>query len=283
MAGSRRGGPAGRPRGRPAAAATALTQHRGGSGPPLVLLHGLGFSWRSWVPVLGALEARHDVLALDLPGFGAAPPLKDRPTPAALADAVEAELDRVGAGAPAVAGNSLGGWIALELARRGRAERVVAIAPSGLELPHERAYVVWLNEVMRLRARLGAPLGRLLTAPLPIRIAMFGGMRTRPWNVDPDEGARELEAFGRSRAFQRTLRSTVGARAPAGLGDIAVPVRIAFGTLDAMLGAYTAPRFAAAIPRADLVELPGVGHVPMADDPDLVARTILDFTAAARR
>ncbi len=260
-----------------------LTQHRGGGGTPLVLLHGVGLSWRSWLPVLGALEARHDVIALDLPGFGASPPLarRTRPTPAALADAVEAELDRLGLDAPALAGNSLGGWIALELARRGRAERVVAIAPSGLEAPPERAYVIALNELMRARARVSAPLGRALTVPLPTRAALFGGLRSRPWRVDADEGARELRAFGRSPGFQATLRWTVGVAAPAGLGRIRVPVRIAFGTLDVMLGAYTAPRFALAIPGADLVALPGLGHVPMNDDPALVARTIVDFTAPA--
>jgi pimeloyl-ACP methyl ester carboxylesterase len=98
-----------------------LTQYRGGGGRPLVLLHGLGLSWRSWRPVLPALEARHDVTALDLPGFGASAPLDRgvRPTPRALADAVAGELDRLGLDAPIVVGNSLGGWIALELARAG--------------------------------------------------------------------------------------------------------------------------------------------------------------------
>jgi pimeloyl-ACP methyl ester carboxylesterase len=263
--------------------AAPLLAHRGGNGAPLVLLHGLGLSWRSWTPILPALEARHDVVALDLPGFGGSPALPRgvRPTPAALTDAVAAELDRLELAAPAIAGNSLGGWLALELAARGRAERVVAIAPSGLESPPERAYVIAMNEFMRLRARVSAPLGRRVTGPLPTRIVVFGGLRTRPWRVSADEGVRELDAFGRSPAFQSTLRCTVGTAVPTSLTRIRVPVRIAFGTLDAMLGAYTAPRFAAAIPDADLVPLPGLGHVPMADDPDLVARTILGFTAPA--
>jgi pimeloyl-ACP methyl ester carboxylesterase len=258
-----------------------LTRHRGGDGSPLVLLHGLGLNWRSWLPVLDRLEAAHEVFALDLPGFGGAAPLPrgSRPTPAALADAVEAELDRLGLGSPAVAGNSLGGWVALELARRGRAGRVVAIAPSGLETPPERAYVIAANAFMRARARLSAPLGRKVTWPVPSRSVLFGGLRSRPWRLDPDEGVRELGAFGRSPGFGPSLRAGVGSRVPAGLSEIAVPVRIAAGTLDLMLGAYTAPRFAAAIPGADLVLMPGVGHVPMLDDPELVARTILDFVA----
>jgi len=257
----------------------ALTQHRAGGGPPLVLLHGLGLSWRSWLPVLGAVEARHDVVVVDLPGFGASPPLDRRvaPTPARLADAVERELDRLGLDAVAMAGNSLGGWLALELARRGRASRVVALAPSGLESPPERAYVIALNEMMRLRARAGACLGRRLTAPLPARVALFGLLRARPWRIGPDEAARELRAFGRSPGFHTTLRHTVGTSLAVGLHEIRVPVRIAYGTLDLLLGPATAPRFTTAIPDAQLVPLPGVGHVPMHDDPELVARTILDF------
>ena len=155
-----------------AVGAPVLTRHRGGSGQPLVLLHGLGLSWRSWQPVLHALEGRHDVVVIDLPGFGESPRLPDRaaPTPARLADAVEAELDRLSLDAPAVVGNSLGGWVALELARRGRAARAVVISPSGLESPPERALVIALNELMRLRARLGAPLGRWLTAPALARV-----------------------------------------------------------------------------------------------------------------
>jgi pimeloyl-ACP methyl ester carboxylesterase len=230
--------------------------------------------------VLPVLEEHHDVCALDLPGFGRAPSLRDgmRPTPATLADALECELDRLGLDAPVVVGNSLGGWLALELARRRRASRVVAIAPSGLELPAERAAVIAMNEMMRVRAKLGAPFGRRATDPLPLRLALFGGLYSRPWRTPPRDGAAELRAFGCSPGFQSTLWSTVGTRFAEGLPDISVPVRIAFGTLDLMLGTYTAPRFAALIPGAELVALPGLGHVPMRDAPRQVARAILDFT-----
>jgi pimeloyl-ACP methyl ester carboxylesterase len=265
------------------ASAPALTRYRGGTGPPLVLVHGLGLSWRSWQPVLGALEARHDVIAIDLPGFGETPPLPNgvAPTPRRLADAVESELDRLGLDAPALVGNSLGGWVALELARRGRATRAVVISPSGLESPPERALVIALNELMRVRARLGAPLGQWLTAPALARVMLFSGLRSQPWRLSPDAAVGDLHDFGYSPRFQSTLSSTVATRAPMWLGKIQVPVRVAYGTLDLMLGVFTAPRFAAAIPGAELVPLLAVGHVPMLDDPELVARTILDFVTPA--
>jgi pimeloyl-ACP methyl ester carboxylesterase len=260
-----------------------LTQHRAGGGDPLVLLHGLGLTWRCWKPILPALEAAHDVVALDLPGFGDAPPLDGHtPTVRALADAVEAELDRLGLDAPYVAGNSLGGWIALELARRGRVRDVVALAPSGLELPPERAYVISLNEAMRARAKAAAPLAGLVASNPFTRAAILAPMRSRPWRVPAADGAAEVRAFARSPGFQRTIRWTVAAQPALGLDAIDVPARVCFGTRDVMLGAYTAPRFAAAIPRADLVPLPGCGHVPMADDPARVAEAILGVTTASR-
>jgi pimeloyl-ACP methyl ester carboxylesterase len=257
-----------------------LTQHRAGQGEPLVLLHGLGLTWRCWKPVLPALEAVHETVALDLPGFGDAPPLDGRaPTIAALADAVGAELDTLGFDAVHLAGNSLGGWIALELARRGRARTVVALAPSGLELPPERAYVISLNEGMRARAKAAALAPRALTGNRLGRAALLGPMRARPWRVPAADAAAEVDAFGRAPGFQRTLRWTTGAQPALGLHEIAVPARVCTGTRDAMLGGFTAPRFAAAIPGADLHLLPGCGHVPTADDPAAVTAAIATVTA----
>ncbi len=109
-----------------------LDHHRGGSGEPLVLIHGIGHTWRGWKPMLPELERRFDVLAVDLPGSR---PLGSRcrrsvdSTPEALADAVEREMLGAGFDTAHIAGNSLGGWIALELARRGRARTVTAISP----------------------------------------------------------------------------------------------------------------------------------------------------------
>jgi pimeloyl-ACP methyl ester carboxylesterase len=270
---------------RPGTAGASLAFDRGGAGPPLVLVHGLGLDRRCWLPVRESLEQHHDVVAVDLPGFGESRALRkgDAPSPARLAEVLEHEFDQLGLVAPAVVGNSLGGWVALELARRGRAGCVVAIAPSGLETPVERGYIIALNELMRARARLSAPFARRLSATSVARTVLFGGLRSRPWRVPTPEGERDLHEFGRSPGFQSALRAGIGTRLPTGLTGINVPIRIAYGTFDFMLGALTAPRFAAAIPGAELVPLLGLGHVPMLDDPDLVARTILDFTIGCGR
>jgi pimeloyl-ACP methyl ester carboxylesterase len=120
--------------------ATTLAWDRAGEGEPLVLLHGIGPTREDFFPVRAQLAAQYEVLTVDLPGHGESPALRTRPTVTALTDAVAADLDVLGRPRVHLLGNSLGARIALELARRGRALSVVAIAPSGLNLPPERAY-----------------------------------------------------------------------------------------------------------------------------------------------
>src|SRR5215217_2591481 len=105
--------------------------HRGGAGPPLVLLHGFLETWRSWELVLPALERRHDVLAPTLAGHAGGPPIEGAISDATLADAVERAMDEADFDTAHVVGNSLGGYVALQLAARGRADTVVALAPAG--------------------------------------------------------------------------------------------------------------------------------------------------------
>lgn len=83
-----------------------MIRHCAGTGDPLLLIHGLGLARRCWRPILPALERGHHVVAVDLPGFGEAPPFDGTPpTVDALADAVEADLDAVGIDGVHVAGN----------------------------------------------------------------------------------------------------------------------------------------------------------------------------------
>src|ERR1700737_1746474 len=107
--------------------------HREGTGPPLLLLHGIGAIWRAWSPVLPYLEPYHEVIVPTLHGHAGGPALDSEVVPAveALVDGIEAELDRMGLEKVHIAGNSLGGWIGIELARRGRAQSLVLLSPAG--------------------------------------------------------------------------------------------------------------------------------------------------------
>ena len=139
-----------------------------------------------------------------------------------------------------------------------------------------------MNELMRARNIAAAPVAKLLSANPASRSLMLGGLHGRPWRVPAGDAAAEIRDFATAPGFHSTLYSTTGSRVPAGLSDIRVPVRICFGAEDLMIGALTAPRFAAAIPGAQVVPLLGCGHVPMADDPHLVATTITEFTTRHR-
>ena len=133
--------------------------HRGGQGPPLVCLHGFADTWRTWELVLPALERRHDVLAPTLAGHAGGPPIRPELNGGGLTDAVETAMDEAGFGTAHVVGNSLGGWVALQLAARGRAESVVALAPAGGWAPGDRSYrsTLRLQSVMHTLQQEAAP------------------------------------------------------------------------------------------------------------------------------
>ena len=219
------------------------------------------------------------MLALNLPGFGGAPPLPPgiAPTLGALTDAVERNLDEAGFARPFIAGNSLGGWIALELARRGRVRGVVALSPAGMWTPPERAYSRALLRLMYAATRRIRPYAGPITRPAVGRTAVFSLVSARPWRIAPDEAREAVEALADADVFLPTLDHALGGRAER-LGEIEAPVLIGWGTRDALLLPRQGPRCARAIPGAELRLLPGCGHVPMWDDAGLVASTILDLT-----
>jgi pimeloyl-ACP methyl ester carboxylesterase len=259
-----------------------LDHHRGGAGEPLVLIHGVGHTWRGWKPMLPPLERSFDVLAVDLPGFGKSPPLPagTECTPEALADAVEAAMDETGFERAHLVGNSLGGWIALELARRGRATRVVAISPAGLQHKRERGWGRNVLLGMRWGARNAPAPERLLRSRLGCTL-FAGPAVARPWRLDPGDFPEVLRLFADAPGFDTTLPHTFDGQ-PKGLNEIDVPVTILWGTRDLILLPRQARRFERLIPNAELRYLKGLGHTPMSDDPELLAELVAMKSRAPR-
>ena len=257
-------------------------QHRGGQGEPLVLIHGIGSTWRVWKPVLPALEARHEVLAISLPGYGESPPLDEEPTVPALVDAVERELDATGWDTAHVAGNSLGGWITAELAARGRARSAVAIDPAGLWTRKELRYSRRSLLQSHASARLLAPQAEgLMRNPL-LRTLAFSQVQSRGWRNDPEEAAYAIQAYAGSPSFLKTLGWVERNYAmPAGLDRIECPFLVIWGSWDVLLIPRMAARWERLVPGAELRMLPRLGHVPFCDDPDTVADAITEFTGRA--
>jgi pimeloyl-ACP methyl ester carboxylesterase len=254
-----------------------LDHHRGGSGEPLVLIHGIGHTWRGWRPMLPELERRFDVLAVDLPGFGHSQPLPAGvdSTPEALADAVERQMLGAGFDSAHFAGNSLGGWISLELARRGRARTVTAISPAGLQHAREKDWGAGILHGMRWLARTAPAPEAALRNPFT-RSLLAGPAVARPWRYDPDLLIEATELFANNPGFHATLPHTFQPQ-PRGLTTLDVPVLILWGSLDLILLPRQGRRFERLIPGAELRYVRGAGHVPMTDVPELLSDAIAEF------
>ncbi|MFG3257666.1 alpha/beta fold hydrolase [Streptomyces sp. NPDC048172] len=261
-----------------------VAYERRGSGEPLVLLHGIGHHWQAWEPVLTALSASYDVIALDLPGFGASPPLPagvpyglETMVPL-LADVCAAlDVER-----PHVAGNSLGGLLALEMGRYGYARSVTALSPGGFWNAPERLWAVGLLRGMRAGAR-GIPDGALRrVAETPAgRWMLTNTIYTRPGHRSPDAVVAETRALRDATAFEQVLASEQRPRPGASRAITGIPVTVAWGDRDLILLRRQGVRAKRAIPAARLVRLRGCGHVPMNDDPATVTRVVVDTARAA--
>lgn len=252
---------------------------RAGAGEPLVLLHGLGMSWRAWEPVLAALQRHHDVLAPTLPGHRGAAPAPEAPTISALVDILEAELDNAAMTAPHVVGNSLGGWLALELARRGRARSVTAFSPAG----------AWRSSRDLLRLQLGLRLSNgvyrnplmslYILHPLARRAALLG-MMERADRMTRRQAADLLLDIRACTLLPESVRMGTREGQLAAFAAGHCPIQIAWGRRDRVIGhrRHGVPLLER-LPCAEQVMLPGVGHTPMYDDPERVTSLILGLTA----
>lgn len=256
-------------------AVMGLEHRRAGAGEPLVLVHGVGSRRQVWTPVLPALEARHDVVALDLPGFGASAPDGTEPSIEAQAVRVEAFFDELGLDRPHVAGNSMGGAIALELARRGSVRSATAVSPAGFWTGREREWCVRsLQATARLlpalRPRLPA-----LAATAAGRTLLLAQIIHRPWRLTSEDVVGTVDAFLGSASTPRALelfREHTFHDADELRG---VPVTIAWGDHDRLLLTRQRARARRVLPWARHVELPGCGHVPFSDDPELLGAVLL--------
>jgi pimeloyl-ACP methyl ester carboxylesterase len=261
-------------------------RYRGGSGAPLVLIHGAWESWHSWSPVLERLSAERDVLAPTLRGHLDGVPFDagQRPTFDAWADGVEAELDAAGFRCPDIAGNSLGGSLALELAKRGRARSVVGIAPGGMFSSEEgRAFAKKFRRVHR-GVRLLLPLERRLVRTRRGRRLLLADDCVDPGRIPPQEAERLVVEFARCDVAGHLAANTDAngdiVRLES-LESVVCPVLLLHPEGDRIFSREHAERFLAYLPRAELRELPGCGHTAMFDDPELVASEILHFTESA--
>ncbi|WP_328539990.1 alpha/beta fold hydrolase [Streptomyces sp. NBC_00344] len=258
----------------------SVAYRRSGTGAPLLLLHGIGHHRQAWDPVVHILAAERDVIAVDLPGFGESPALPEA-VPYGLSSVVpvlSAMCEALGVDRPHVAGNSLGGLIALELGHRKLARSVTALSPAGFWSQGERRYAFSALSAMRYGAKaLPLPIIERLSRSAAGRAALTGTIYARPGRRSPEAVVSETLALRTATGFDETLAA---GRDVFFTGEVSeVPVTVAWGDKDRLLLRRQGIRAKHTIPGARLVRLPGCGHVPMNDDPALVARVILDTSS----
>ncbi|MFD6157431.1 alpha/beta fold hydrolase [Nocardia sp. NPDC060256] len=254
-----------------------------GEGRPLVLLHGGGASARCWLPVLDRLSVDRRVIALDFPGFGrtSAPGPDVHVGMDWIVDGLAAELQRLGISTPVdLVGNSMGGLIGLEATKRGMASSFVGLAP--VALWHKR-----MPLALRAQFQVGLAGALLTRTPLAPVLGWARSVVLWPAVGHPDRltaaeaigVARDLDRSGPT--LRRALKIAKKLRFEGGQG-ITVPVTIAFGTLDRMLPPSTSQVRDQLPAHTKWVTLPDCGHMPMWDNPELIANTILDGVSATR-
>jgi pimeloyl-ACP methyl ester carboxylesterase len=256
-----------------------LAYDRAGSGPPLVLLHGLGHRRQGWAPVLDLITPHREVLTVDLPGHGQSPPLGTGGHPVAVIAGQVAELlSGLGIDRPHVAGNSLGGAIALALAATGHAASVTALSPAGFPArDSEVRYAKAIFTASLVTGRAVMPLVPRLSRSAAGRALLYGAMVTRPGLITPEQAHGDVAGFVASGAAMRIVFAAPP-RFTAPIPDN-VPVTIAWGTKDRVLPQSNARVARRQLPQARFLTLPRCGHVPMTDNPKLIAKVLLEGSA----
>jgi len=253
---------------------------RRGSGRPLLLVHGLGSSLRTWDPIIERLAVERQVIAVDLPGFGETPPLVGPVTVATLTDAVEGFLrdeDLVDVDA---VGSSMGARMVLEMARRGHAGSIVALDPGGFwnDAQVKVFYASIKASIVVVRAL--QPVLPFLTANPLGRTAFLAQFSAAPWKLPADLVLRELRGFKTSPSIYEALDDLAHGPRQAGApaGSLNGKVTIGWGRQDRVTLPSEAREASRRFPDAKLHWLDHCGHFPHWDQPAATTELILRAT-----
>jgi pimeloyl-ACP methyl ester carboxylesterase len=248
----------------------ALAHDRVGSGPAIVMLHPLGADRHVWAPIVERLRGERELITVDLPGFGASRALSgETPTPRALAGAVAGLIEALELDRPHVVGNSLGGWVALELGLRGATRSTSAIAPAGL----------WAQPLVRKPslahglARAARPVVGPVAATRLGRRLLLASAVAHPDRVPPSAAAQLVRAYGSASGFA-AVNKAMRAGLFTELDGIPGPVTLVWPEHD---GLVSRPRQLPANVRN--IELADAGHIPFWDVPDAVAAVLREASA----
>lgn len=256
-----------------------INQTKRGTGRKLLLVHGLGGSWRSWSTILDALSAHRTVIAIDLPGHGATPAEHDSGTFNGLVGSVERYITDNGLAGIDVVGSSMGARIVLELARRGKVGNVVALDPGGFWRGWERTFFKITIGVSGRLVRAIRPGLPLLSRNAASRTALLAQLSAHPWALDPRVVATELVSLSTTPTFDALVHDLASGPEQTGpAADATGRIVIGWGRHDRLCLPRQAARALAAFPSAELHWFESSGHFPMWDMPAETVSIILAAT-----
>lgn len=257
---------------------------RRGSGKPILLIHGIGSSWRSWQLILdGLVAAGREVIAVDLPGHGETPPLAGEVSIKTLSDAVTEFLEKHGLVGVDVVGSSMGARLVLELARRGGVVgAVVSLDPGGFWRGWEIPFFYYsIAGSVRLLRLLQPVLPALARNPVG-RTVLLPQFSARPWELSPELVQDELHTFATSPSFDELLSNLAYGdphQQGAPKGTMRAPLVIGWGRYDRVCLPRQASRALEAFPDARLYWFEHSSHFPQWDEPEEAVRLILAATS----
>jgi pimeloyl-ACP methyl ester carboxylesterase len=250
-----------------------------GSGRKLLLVHGLGGSWRSWSTILDPLSASRTIIAIDLPGHGATPVQPDSGTFDGLVGSVQRYIVENGLTGIDVVGSSMGARIVLELARRGMVGNVVALDPGGFWRGWERSFfktTIGVSGRLLRAIRPGLP---TLSRNAASRTALLAQLSAHPWALDPQTVATELTGLSTTQTFDALVHDLANGPEQTGpAADSTGRIVIGWGRHDRLCLPRQAARAKAAFPSAELHWFESSGHFPMWDMPEETIEVILQAT-----
>ncbi|MBN8866274.1 MAG: alpha/beta hydrolase [Solirubrobacterales bacterium] len=254
--------------------------YRGGSGDPLVLVHGFTATWEIWEPIIAPLEERFDVFIPTLPLHAGGPAIDGEPSVDLLTEKTEQLLDEAGIETAHIVGNSLGGYAALRLAANGRARTVNALAPAGGWAAGDPLLGETMDFFQQMQPMIVAAAENVddVVASPEGRAVALQFLTEHPEVVSAETTKKIM--LGAAGCTEAVALAEMGRTAEWAfdLDAIECPTRIVWGTEDKVLAWPTAAaRYREGLPDADWVILEGIGHCPMLDVPDETVKLIVDF------
>lgn len=256
-----------------------------GQGPPILFIHGLSGSWQNWLENLPEMAREHRVVALDLPGFGHSEMPRERITITRYAATVDAVLTTLGIDRAAIVGNSMGGFVAVDIALHHpeRVEKLVLVAAAGLSVEHVRndRAMVALRRLERLINGYNgfiATRSDLVSRRAGLRRQLLRLVAAHPDRLPAPLVSEQLRASGKP-GFVDAVEAVTTYPIRTRLPEVDCPTLVIWGEKDRLVPVADAERFTRGIPGSRKLVYADTGHVAMLERPERFNADLRTFLA----